>query len=360
MMDQILKVGQSKDKELLTKSQKEFNRLTKRIAKLRTEIQQIEEVSDRLHQRTMTVLLPLQQKHAERRADLVRLLDKAYRGGSFKSRERKELKEIILAMAFNLIVEDGVEDLKEIYDRYSDISFDEMSAQMEQEAADNMRRMMEEMFGMSIDDDAELGTPEEMQALFEKQLEEAETLEAFRRQQQDARRANRPKTAKQLEKEQKTAEEEQKISKSVREVYLELAKAFHPDLEQDEQEKQRKTEVMQRIGQAYERNDLLTLLQLQLEYEQIDQDHLENIAEDRLKHFTKILQRQASELQFALYEAQVQLAQMTGHAQHLPPLYLESLFERNIKMLKKDLLELEKQLQHLSDPVYLKMWLKGA
>ncbi len=359
MSNQILKVGQSKEKAQLTKSQKEFNRLTARIEKIRAEIRQTEEVTDRLQQRNLSVLVPLQQKYAQGRAELVYLFDKAHRSGVYKNRERKKLEELIINMVFELITNDDMVALKEIYDRYHEISYDEEVARMQDEASDEVKEMLQNMFGLNLDDEeVDLSDPEKMQAYFEKQMAEEEKSEQERWQQQEARQANRPKTAKQLEKEQKQAEEERKISKSVREVYVELAKAFHPDLEPDEQEKQRKTEVMQRIAQAYENNDLLTLLQLQLEFEQIDQEHLENIAEDRLKHFTKILQRQAAELQNALYEAMENLEAVVGFPFQGSALYMEQLLEREIKEMKKHLRELEKEIQHLSDPVYLKLWLK--
>ncbi len=37
---------------------------------------------------------------------------------------------------------------------------------------------------------------------------------------------------------------------------------------------------------------------------------------------------------------------------------MEQLLEREIKQMKKFLRELDKELQHLADPVYLKLWLK--
>lgn len=359
MADQILKVGQQKDKALLTKSQKEFNRLTKRIAKLRTDIRLVEEVSARLHQRMITVLLPLQQKFVERRAAMVRLFDKACRTGSFKSQERKKLGHLIQMMAFELILEEGMDDLKEIYNRYSKTSFEDEIAAADQQDADDIRELMEQMFGLNIEEKDEMATPEQRQAFFEKRMAEEMAAQEEHWRRQEERQANRPKTARQLEKEEQRAEEEKKISKSVREVYLELVKAFHPDLEQDEGEKQRKTEVMQRVTQAYEHNDLLTLLQLQLEFEQIDQDHLESLAEDRLRHFIKILRRQVAELDEALYEAQHQLPQLPQQPMRIvPPLYLEELFERDLKRVKSELRRLEKDLQLLADPGYLKIWLK--
>ena len=54
---------------------------------------------------------------------------------------------------------------------------------------------------------------------------------------------------------------------------------------------------MQRVNQAYDKNNLLQLLELQLELEHIDQSAIDNISEDRLKHYNKILKDQLAELE---------------------------------------------------------------
>ena len=82
----------------------------------------------------------------------------------------------------------------------------------------------------------------------------------------------------------------------MREVYRKLASALHPDRESDPAERDRKTALMQRVNQAYGRNNLLQLLELQLELEHIDQDALKNISQDRLKHYNAILKEQLAEL----------------------------------------------------------------
>jgi curved DNA-binding protein CbpA len=70
----------------------------------------------------------------------------------------------------------------------------------------------------------------------------------------------------------------------VREIYRKLASALHPDRETDEREREAKTALMQRVNQACEAQDLLALLQLQLQIEQIDERHIANAGEQRLKH----------------------------------------------------------------------------
>lgn len=368
MTHQVLLIGQSKDKTLLTKSQKEFNRLTKKIAEMQADAKGFEEAVGKMQQRVAQDLAPLMQQHEERRADMVRLFDRAYESGKYGSRERKKLEHIILDMAQELIAEEGMDDLKLIYDKYADEPYDEMDAEADEATAAIARQMFSQMFGIDIPDDVDVSTPEKMQAYLAERMEQQEAEQEQRERIAQERRAQKPKTAKQIEREeqkakkdQKKAEEEAKTTKSVREVYLDLVKAFHPDREPDETEQLRKTEIMQRVTAAYERNDLLALLQLQLELERIDQDHLENIAEDRLQHFNKILRKQAAELNELLWGIKHSLAQMTNRQSYLitSPALLDYWLDADIKKLKKEMRQLEKDLRELADPQVLKAWLKG-
>jgi hypothetical protein len=57
---------------------------------------------------------------------------------------------------------------------------------------------------------------------------------------------------------------------------------------------------MQRVNQAYDANDLLTLLGLQLEIEQIDTAHLSSTTAERLAHYNQILKEQLARLEAEL------------------------------------------------------------
>ena len=368
MTYQVLTIGQQKDAALLSKPQKEFNRLTKKIAQLQADVKGFEEAIDKAHQRVAKDLTPLLREHHERRAEIVRLMDRAFESGKFKSQEQKKLAHIILEIAYQLISEYDMADLKPIYDKYADVNYDETDGEIDESAAAFAREVFGQMFGIDIPDDADVSTPEKMQAYLADHMEQQEKAELERQRMAEERRAQRPRTAKQMEREQKKiekerkkAEEEAKVTKSVREVYLDLVKAFHPDREPEEAERQRKTEIMQRITDAYERNDLLGLLQLQLELERIDQDHLETIAEERLQHFNKILRKQAAELDELLWGIKVSLSQITSREPYQinNPLQIAYWLDVDIKRIRKEVRQLEQDFQDWSDPKELRAWLKG-
>ena len=124
----------------------------------------------------------------------------------------------------------------------------------------------------------------------------------------EARRAKRKKTAKQQAKEEQMQAEAAHLKKSIQEIYRKLATALHPDRETDPAERERKTALMQKVNVAYGNKDLLQLLELQLQVEQIDQAHVNNIAEDRLKHYNKIQQSIKKTLYAKMDAAQIRQA----------------------------------------------------
>ncbi len=73
-------------------------------------------------------------------------------------------------------------------------------------------------------------------------------------------------------------------------------KKYHPDREPDEAAKAHKTELIQRVTNAYQENDFLTLLKLQIEYLEEEEADASFLAEDMLKRYNKILQKQLNEI----------------------------------------------------------------
>jgi hypothetical protein len=154
--------------------------------------------------------------------------------------------------------------------------------------------------------------------------------------------------------------EEQQASQSIREVYRKLASALHPDRETDTRERERKTALMQRVNQAYEKRNLLELLKLQLELEHIDQDAVNNISEDRLKHYNKILKEQLAELEQEIFHVEggftaqfgINLFERISPATIMRDLVTEIAgVQHTIRDLKKDVIEFK-------DIKKVKAWLK--
>lgn len=109
-------------------------------------------------------------------------------------------------------------------------------------------------------------------------------------------RARRPRTKRAQAAAERRAQAEREASQSVREVFRKLASSLHPDRESDATQRAHKTGLMQRVTRAYQDNDLLALLTLQMQIEQIDTEHLSSLPEARLRHYNAVLRDQLKAL----------------------------------------------------------------
>lgn len=172
--------------------------------------------------------------------------------------------------------------------------------------------------------------------------------------------AQAKKTAKQLAKEAQQQAEEQQISLSIREVYRKLASTLHPDRETDARERERKTALMQRVNEAYEKRNLLQLLKLQLELEHIDQNAVNNISEDRLKHYNKILKEQLVELEQEIFHVEGGFVMQSGidPFKKASPRTIMRHLASEIVEVQHAIRDIEKDMLEFEDIKKVKAWLK--
>ena len=113
-----------------------------------------------------------------------------------------------------------------------------------------------------------------------------------------------------------TAQADQKqLESNAKTVYRQLARTHHPDLERDPEKQAHKTAQMQRITEAYEADDLFTLLQLLAESTPADAE-----SEDVLARYTRALLQQQVQLKQDMNELKYGaqgLAMSTGKKQAL-------------------------------------------
>ena len=351
----------STDNPLLTKAQKEFNRLTKRIAKLETEVHEFREAATRLRQRVQNEYRPLQARHNDERANLVRLFDRALDTYKLTKGERNKILDLMLDGCIDLL-DRGHPELQPIFDKYAPPTpTEEEEVEADRQTSEAMKQLFTLRFGIEFDPDVDVSTREKFHAYVDQKLAEQRAQYEAEQQQRQARYANRKKTPKQQAAEAKKHAEEKNITKSVRSLYMDLVKALHPDREPDEAEKIRKTELLKQVTTAYEANELLTLLRLQLELNRIDQSHLENLAEDQLRYYNKLLLEQVIELESALYQEQEEVSQFSGQPFYLlsSPVALEYAFQRQQAQLEVKIKQLAAEvLAFEHDPAALKAFLK--
>lgn len=349
----IVRIAHGTEKTTLSKAQKKFNSLTNKIEMQKKLLQEWQDSVQKYNHREGTEYKQLLDNFNNHRVELVHLLDNAYGNKLFKKADKEKIKYLIEEITF-LLIQDGKEEMKSLYEKYSNSDYDKENEESNIILGDIFKNMFQEMFNVEFTDDLDTSSPEKMAKALKQKLQEKQN-------QYDEKRSKRKKTAKQLAKEEQQKQEELNASKSIQDIFRKLTTAFHPDREQDEVERERKTKIMQKVNVAYNKKDLLQLLALQLEFEQIDQTQLNTIAEGRLKHFNKILQEQLDELQQEIYQIEhiFKIKLDIPPFLNLTPNKLLEIIEEEISNMQLSITNIKKDLELIQDPAALKAWLKS-
>lgn len=100
--------------------------------------------------------------------------------------------------------------------------------------------------------------------------------------------------------EARRAEQQALTRRSVREVYLSLARVLHPDAVTEPSERRDREEAMKQATGAYGRQDLLALLRLELRWIRRGNDRGEGPGDDTLRAYIRALRQQVARLEDAI------------------------------------------------------------
>lgn len=348
------------DATRLSKGQKTFNTLIKQIEAKRAQLAAWEAAIPSYQQKYVGELLPLVESSVDSQVEMVHCLDRACDRKGLTKTERRQIADLIVELAGSIVADRDDAALKALYNKHSKSDYDRDAAADAADDAAEMKAVLEAMLGMELGDDLDMSSPEELMRRAEAKMREAQAQSDAARQAREERRAKRKKSAKQLAREAQQQAEAEHVSQSIREVYRKLASALHPDRENDPQERQRKTALMQRANDAYARNNLLQLLELQLELEHIDQAALDNMSEERLKHYNKVLKEQLAELDQEIFHVEGRFREQFDIAPfaRLAPATLMHILERDLAGVRQAIRELKRDLAAFADTKKLKAWLK--
>ncbi len=279
----------AKSTTALSKQQQQFNKLVKEIEGLKVKRKTLEKDFNDVKSRFAKSLLPLVDQARDLTIQTIFALDFGYDNHKIAKKYKEAISFQIQEMLDSLIpvldeTGEDTSELKRIYEKHSEIDFDEQKQGMDDVATE----MFESIFGIKVDPTRmkDGDYMEELQKEFDAKNEPKE----------------RKKTKKQLEKEQKEKEAQAQLGKDTKSIYTTLAKQLHPDLEQDESLKEQKTELMKRVTQAYSENDLYELLQIQMEVEQLDADALANVSDNLMGSYIAVLKKQIAAMRNAINE----------------------------------------------------------
>jgi PIN domain nuclease of toxin-antitoxin system len=332
----------------LTPAQKRFNTLIREIERARQTLAAWRENSAAYRQAYAEVLQPLQEELFAGDRQWIFALDAVLGQRHWSKAECGTLREVLCNAAEELLSARDDVEIKALFDKHSEVDFD--TEQRDMMLA--MKEFAEAVTGLDLGDDESIGSEDE---LFERMQQGMREQAAKQQAQRDTKAHRRQRAA------QKRREAEAKqATQSVREVFRKLTSALHPDRETDARQREVKTALMQRVNLAYEANDLLTLLELQLQIEQIDASHIAGASAQRLKHYNKVLNEQLAELKVELEHTELAFRMEFGlePGWGLNPGKLGQILERTSREWRAGLAEQQRQLRMLGDVAAAKRWLK--
>lgn len=336
-----------------TPEQRRFNRLTKEIRRKRQQLADWQTYLSDFAQRGAREHDPLGETLQKLELRVMHRLDELLdrtSGERLSRRQRDVLRNYLLETLeeWLLPADSSFPELAAIYERHAGMSLDQRRQMDREMELDMAQTFFGAVFGEDVVADHEGEDAESLVRHIDEKLS-AWQQEPEQEQKQDADDKRRAKRAEAAAARRAAAERE--ASQSVRQIFRKLASALHPDREADPAERERKTSLMARVNQAYQSNDLLQLLSLQIEIEQIDATHLAGTPNARMKQYNSVLRDQSAALDQELYALVAPVA-MHMDVRGFPPRMkeLDNALNRRIAALRRWCREMEDELQMLDDP----------
>ncbi len=337
-----LRIAEQPGQAALTLAQQSFNELLAQIAEQRDILAAWNQAIDAYHQRYARDVAPLLDTYYAAHADLVHALVEAA--------ARKGLGRTLLRSLHAVIAQLARDLAGNVRDPATRTAMQALHMQYAEEP--DASESPDEIEAPSTE-------PESPEDIVRRVEEEMQARQARAQQERERHRASRARKPSAQERQQQAVAQE--ASQSVRAVYRKLASALHPDREPDEAERLRKTALMQRVNLAYAASSLLDLLQLQLEVEQIDAQHMAAVGEAHLQHYNQVLTEQLAELRQEVATLEAGMREQLGitSRRKLQPSQLMAQLRSQIQALENDIPLLQRERQAMDDNDYLKQWLKA-
>jgi hypothetical protein len=348
----------------LTPAQQRFNQLLAQIEKLSGQIQRLETWSDCHRYAHIQALRESVQQAQVYRKSLLLFVHERLQTADFTDRQQRMARGLVRGWIGQLSATADPQ-VQALVDEYVSEEDTQEAAEEQAEAAQAMRERIEEALGQPLNKPSQYQTPEEMMAAGMRQWQkQQEANEAKKNAKRTARKAQ-----KQAQKKNAAAEKgevpvaltrELDAKSAIRTIFRQLASALHPDREPDEQECLRKTALMSEVNAAYEKNDLTTLLRLQMHVSQVSPQSTARMADDKLIAMSLLLKEQVVALEEDLDQLESRLSR-----ELCVPVRAEddeAVMAQSLKRLQADQRyitdTLAADLRRIQNDAELKRWLK--
>lgn len=350
---------------VLSTAHKRFNKLIAQIGQARSTLQAWHSNVALYQQSHVDVLLPLQAAFSALQRRWAFAVDALLCQPGWSRADSASLREMLFEALDELIDDDDVDtELKALFDKHSEVDFDTER----QQSALARKAMAEALTGPDLGEDEGIAGDADLRQRMQDAMAAGAGVTDNDGESDDTAAANphaawtqRPGAAKrETAAARRRAAESQLATQSVREIYRRLASSLHPDREPDPAQRAAKTALMQQVNQAYAASDLLTLLELQLQIEQVDAQHVAAASPQRLKHYNQVLAEQLDELRAELgrIEMGFRIDFGLGPGPTLNPDKLMPLIAQHKRGLLADTAMLESELRLFGDRTRTRAWLK--
>lgn len=351
----------------LTPAQQRFNELLARIELLSGQIQRLEVWSDQhryAHIQSLRESVQLAQAH---RKSLLLFVHERLQTADFTDRQQRMARGLVRGLIDQLSAsaDPQVQALADLYVSEEDT---QEAADEQAEAAQRLRERIEEALGQPLESSSQYQTPEEMMQAGMRQWQRQQQADderkaakrAARKAQKQAQKAAQNKSAAAHGEVPVTRLREADAKSAIRTIFRQLASALHPDREPDEQARLRKTGLMSEVNAAYDRNDLTTLLRLQMQVTQASPQGTARMADDKLLAMCLLLKEQVAALEDDLEQLQSRLSR-----ELCVPVRAdidEALLSQSLQRIQADQRysadSLASDLRRIQNEAELKRWLK--
>ena len=346
---------QPPDNDSLTPAQQAFNQLLARIEAASVQMARLQAWSDRHRYAHMQVLYEAANQTAHLHKSLLLLLHERVQTADLTAQQqrmaRQQMRRLITQLSPSSDAQ--VQVLHEIYHE-EDAAHD--AAQDSMLAAQRLREKIEDAMGQPLHNPSLYQSPDEVLAAGMRQWQQQHDADAARKAaKRAARKAQRRPTP-----HPQHVPQQSDAKSAIRTLYRQLASLLHPDREMDPQAQQRKTRLMGEVNAAYERQDLTTLLHLQLQVAQVEPQHMARMSHDKLAAMSLLLKEQLAALQDDVWQLQSRLSQELGVALDMQS--GEDTWTQALQRIQADrryaLERLQADLRRVQHDSELKRWLK--
>jgi len=279
----------TQSKQLLSKKQKDFFKYMASIESLKEKLASTEKKLIDLEAICCKEIDPENINVAKAELEVAKAIGNSIRLHNFTNVQVNKTKAVIIDLCEQAF--DAFEPLEEdinFYNKWAPQNYDEFKKQQLEQSKRLISSLLQDELGIDLDMN-QFNDDLESFARFHKILDE-------KMHEKEDKKSTRKKTKKQIVAEAKKKAAEELKGKSLRSVYVSLAKLLHPDLEENESLRAEKEELMKTVTSAYESKDLPTLLKLEMKWVYKEAENIEKLSDEKLDIFIDMLKDQIKEL----------------------------------------------------------------